>query len=56
MDFKVTWEINIEADSPREAAEEALNIQRSYSDAVVFRVELENSDFMPEYIDLNNAE
>ena len=38
-DFLVRWEINIEADSPREAAENALEIQRdSSSIATVFNV------------------
>jgi hypothetical protein len=38
-DFLVRWEINIEADSPREAAENALEIQRDPSSiATVFSV------------------
>lgn len=38
-DFLVRWEINIEADSPREAAENALEIQRDPSSiATVFNV------------------
>ena len=38
-DFLVRWEINIEADSPREAAENALQIQRDPpSIATVFKV------------------
>jgi hypothetical protein len=38
-DYTVTWEIQLSADSPRAAAELALEIQRDvYSDAVVFSV------------------
>lgn len=37
--YFVTWEIEIDADSPREAAEQALKIQRDQdSTAVVFGV------------------
>jgi hypothetical protein len=36
--YLVTWVIDIETDTPQEAAKEALNIQRSDSDAVVFTV------------------
>jgi hypothetical protein len=40
--YLVTWEIDIDADSPREAAEKALAIQRNpESTATVFQV-LEN--------------
>ena len=35
----VTWEINIYADSPKEAAAIALDIQRSDSTATVFTVQ-----------------
>jgi hypothetical protein len=39
MNYFVTWEINIEAATPREAAEQALTIQRQQgSCATVFRV------------------
>lgn len=34
--FKVTWEIDIDADTATEAAEEALSIQRRESTATVF--------------------
>ena len=45
MDYRVTWEIDIEADSPRAAAQKALDIQRdSASRAVVFDVYDENGD------------
>lgn len=37
--YRVRWEIDIEADSPVEAAREALRIQREYgSEATVFEV------------------
>ena len=37
--YFVTWEIKVDADNPREAAEEALKIQRDpQSSATVFRV------------------
>lgn len=37
--YHVTWEIDIDADSPREAAEKALAIQRDpYSTATVFTI------------------
>lgn len=37
--YKVTWEIDIQADSPQEAAEDALRIQRNEdSEAVAFVV------------------
>lgn len=36
--YNVTWEIDIDASSPRSAAEFALAIQRSESSAIVFRV------------------
>ena len=40
MTFRVTWEIEIDADSPREAAELALEIQRDPdSEALAFDVE-----------------
>ena len=42
--YQVTWEIDIEAESPREAAQEALNIQRRISDATVFNVDGEIID------------
>ena len=40
MEYTVTWEIQIDADSPRKAAEEAREIQRDHgSEAVFFTVE-----------------
>jgi len=39
-EYRVIWEIDIDAESPREAAQEALRVQRDrFSDAVVFVVE-----------------
>jgi hypothetical protein len=39
-EYRVIWEIDIDAASPREAAEMALGVQRDrFSDAVVFVVE-----------------
>jgi hypothetical protein len=38
MEFRVKWEIDLDANSYREAAEQALEIQRSISDAVLFTV------------------
>ena len=39
MEYTVIWEIDIEANSPKEAAEQALKIQRdSSSDAVYFTI------------------
>lgn len=37
-EYLVTWTIDIDADSPREAAEKALAIQRRQSIATVFAV------------------
>ncbi len=38
MEYRVKWEIDIEAKSPRKAAEGALRIQRKISDATFFEV------------------
>ena len=39
MNYLVTWEIDVEADSPEQAAKEALEIQRdTYSEATYFTV------------------
>jgi len=44
-EYLVTWEIDIEADSPEEAAKRALLIQRDQgSEATIFNVTEENSD------------
>jgi hypothetical protein len=43
--FVVKWEIDIEADSPIEAAKEALKCQGPDSDATVFTVREEKSNF-----------
>ena len=42
--FKVRWEIDIEADDPHQAATIALDIQRSDSSATVFEVIADNGD------------
>ena len=43
MEYHVTWEIDLDADSPREAAEKALEIQRDvFLDALYFEVTDEN--------------
>jgi len=50
MYHRVIWEIDIEADSPEEAAKEARSIQLDpESEAVVFRVLYGDEDY---YIDL----
>lgn len=45
--WRVTWEIDVDADNPREAAEKALAVQRDpFSCATVFQVHRENlTDF-----------
>jgi hypothetical protein len=44
--YRVKWEIDTEADSPIEAAEKALRIQRDPdSIATVFQVQIEGSAF-----------
>jgi hypothetical protein len=51
MEYRVVWEIDISADSPREAAEKALAIQRDpNSTATVFDVTDEGGE--PSHIDL----
>ena len=49
--YEITLVIELDADSPKEAAEEALRIQRSDSDAVVFSVCNQETD-EETYIDL----
>ncbi len=51
--YEISWVIELEADSPLEAAKEALNIQRSASDAVVFCVTDQETD-VETYIDLED--
>ena len=54
MDYLVTWEINISAKSAREAAEQALKIQRDpNSTATIFQVWAEDTDMEPDTIDLS---
>ncbi|MBD3262045.1 MAG: hypothetical protein GF334_10345 [Candidatus Altiarchaeales archaeon] len=52
-EYRIVWEINIEADNPREAAEEALRIQRDpESCATVFEVREEGTEEDGVHIDL----
>ena len=54
--YRVSWEIDIEAESSRKAAEEALEIQRDpFSTATVFFVRESNCEKI-ETIDLEAAE
>jgi hypothetical protein len=55
---RVIWEIDIDVDSPREAAEKALEIQRDVnSTATCFTVvSMSNNDFSIDYIDLHEGE
>jgi hypothetical protein len=53
MNYRVVWEIDIEADSPREAAAEALRIQRDpQSIATVFEVMPEGQPGETQFFDL----
>lgn len=51
--YRVNWDIDINADSPREAAEKALQIQRDIeSTATHFSVvSSQDNDFTVDYID-----
>lgn len=52
-EYLVTWEINVDADSPKEAAEEALRIQRDPdSIALVFVVRETDYDDMDAHQDV----
>lgn len=54
MEYKVAWSIDIMADSSREAAEKALEIQRDKeSMATVFDVSEEVQSGSPERIDVS---
>lgn len=55
---RVIWEIDIDADSPREAAEKALEIQRDVnSTATHFTVvTMQSDDFNVDYIDFDEGE
>jgi len=56
MEYHITWEIDVEADSPREAAEAALRIQRNpQSWATVFYVKSDD-DEREQRIDLSEEE
>ncbi len=51
--YLVIWEINIEADTPEDAAKEALRIQRNpESIATVFRVIADNGQGSEKTVDL----
>lgn len=53
MEYHVMWEIEVEADSPREAAEEARAIQRDpKSTATVYEVRRVDDAAVPTVIDL----
>lgn len=53
MQYKVVWTIDIEANSPKEAAEEALAIQRDKgSEATAFEVRNPNTGKLIENVDL----
>jgi hypothetical protein len=55
--YFVEWSIDIDADSPREAAEKALEIQRDpSSSATVFSVIKYDSDGSKSLIDLDDDE
>ncbi len=55
---RVIWEIDLDADSPREAAEKALEIQRDVnSTATHFTViTMQSNDFSVDYIDFHEGE
>jgi len=51
-EFKITWDIELNADSPEEAAEEALEIMRDiHNEALAFEVVEQGTDEY-HYIDL----
>lgn len=55
MQYKVVWTIDIEANSPEEAAKEALEIQRDKgSEAVAFEVMNPNTGKLIKHVDLLN--
>ena len=56
--YRVNWDIDIYADSPREAAEKALHIQRDiHSMATHFSVvSPESEDFTIDYIDFHEGD
>ena len=55
---RVIWEIDLDVDSPREAAEKALEIQRDVnSTATHFTViTMQSNDFSVDYIDFHEGE
>jgi hypothetical protein len=54
MEYTVQWTIDVDAESPREAAEQALTIQRDpNSIALIYRVtEMGDALQVPTYVDL----
>lgn len=44
-EFRVRWEVDIDADTPREAAERAHAMQQDPTSAVYFTVELPDGDW-----------
>ena len=57
MNYRVSWEIDIDADSPREAAERALEIQRRPdSIATVFTVRDETGKSIEVDLDSNASD
>jgi hypothetical protein len=54
-DYLVTWEINVTADNPAHAAQEALTIQRDpHSTATTFQVIPEDPGLDPITVNLND--
>lgn len=53
--FRVTWEIDVEANTPDEAAQAAFDtMQRQETTATCFSVRAEGSD-LPHYVDLGEV-
>ena len=55
-EFRVKWEMDIEADSPREAAEKALKIHRDPDSIATVFTTVRVSDGQVKHIDLQYAE
>ena len=56
MEYRVTWRIDIDADSPRDAAEQALAVQRRVDGiATVFEVTARKPNALTETVDLIDA-
>lgn len=57
MEYKVVWTIDIVANSPQEAAQQALEIQQDKgSEAVAFEVLNRNTGRLIEFVDLIDLE